>query len=71
MIISIWDDEYGISVHSKYQTTKEDISEILKGFQRDEKGNGFEIIKVKGWDYPALINAYEKQKKLLVRSMYP
>jgi len=26
MVISIWDDEYGISVHAKHQTTKEDIS---------------------------------------------
>ena len=43
MIVSIWDDEYGISVHSKYQTTKENISEILKGFQRNKKEKGFEI----------------------------
>ncbi len=64
MVISIWDDEYGISVHAKDQTTKQDLSEILKGFQRDEKGEGFEIIKVKGWDYPALIEAYEKAEKL-------
>jgi len=64
MVISIWDDGYGISVHSKHQTTKEDISEILKGFQRDKKNKGFEIIKVKGWDYPALIEAYEKADKI-------
>jgi pyruvate/2-oxoglutarate/acetoin dehydrogenase E1 component/TPP-dependent pyruvate/acetoin dehydrogenase alpha subunit len=60
MVISVWDDAYGISVPAKYQTTKENISEILKGFQRDEKGNGYEIITVNGWDYPALIAAYEK-----------
>ncbi|GGD98006.1 alpha-ketoacid dehydrogenase subunit alpha/beta [Planktosalinus lacus] len=60
MVMSIWDDEYGISVHAKYQTTKENISEILKGFQRDENDNGYEIIKVLGWDYPALIEAYQK-----------
>src|SRR5210317_2592361 len=36
MVMSVWDDEYGISVHAKHQTTKESISEILKGFQRDE-----------------------------------
>ena len=64
MVISIWDDEYGISVHSRHQTTKENISEILKGFQRDKKKKGYEIIKVKGWDYPALINAYEKAEKI-------
>jgi len=60
MAISIWDDDYGISVPAKYQTTKEDISEVLKGFQRDEKGEGFEIYKVKGWDYPGLCEVYEK-----------
>ena len=60
MVISVWDDEYGISVHAKYQTTKENISEILKGFQRDKENNGYEIITVKGWDYPALVETYEK-----------
>src|SRR5690606_21904365 len=53
-VISIWDDGYGISVPNEIQTTKADISEVLKGFQRDENGEGFEIFKVKGWDYPGL-----------------
>ncbi len=60
MVMSVWDDEYGISVHAKHQTTKENISEILKGFQRDKDNNGYEILTVKGWDYPALIATYEK-----------
>ncbi|SFA60099.1 Pyruvate/2-oxoglutarate/acetoin dehydrogenase complex, dehydrogenase (E1) component [Pedobacter suwonensis] len=60
MAISIWDDDYGISVPAKYQTTKEDISEVLKGFQRDADQPGYEIYKVKGWDYPALCEVYEK-----------
>lgn len=60
MVMSIWDDDYGISVHARHQTTKENISEILKGFQRDENDNGYEIIRVKGWDYPGLIDAYQK-----------
>jgi len=60
MAISIWDDGYGISVPNDIQTTKEDISEILKGLQRDEKGEGFEIFKVRGWDYPALVATYER-----------
>jgi len=64
MVISIWDDEYGISVHAKHQTTKENISEILKGFQRDEDANGYEILRVKGWDYPSLINVYEEASKI-------
>lgn len=64
MVISVWDDEYGISVPNKYQTTKESISEVLKGFQRDEEHPGFEIFVVKGWDYPALIETYEKAGEL-------
>lgn len=60
MVMSVWDDEYGISVHAKYQTTKENISEILKGFQRDDKGNGYDIFRVKGWDYPALVDVFQK-----------
>jgi len=60
MVISVWDDEYGISVPAKYQTTKENISEVLKGFQRDEENDGYEIIVVKGWNYPELMEAYQK-----------
>jgi len=60
LAISVWDDGYGISVPNKYQTTKEDISEVLKGFQRDEKGGGYEIFKVRGWDYPGLCETYEQ-----------
>jgi pyruvate/2-oxoglutarate/acetoin dehydrogenase E1 component/TPP-dependent pyruvate/acetoin dehydrogenase alpha subunit len=61
MVMSVWDDGHGISVPKKYQTTKENISEVLKGFQRDEdQKNGYEIFKVKAWDYPALITTYEK-----------
>ena len=64
MIISVWDDEYGISVHARHQTTKESISEILKGFQRDENVNGYEILTVKGWDYPMLVATYEKAAEI-------
>ena len=64
MVISIWDDEYGISVHAKHQTTKEDISAILEGFKRDENTEGYEIFVVNGWDYPALVDTYEKAEKL-------
>ena len=60
MVISIWDDEYGISVHAKHQTTKENISEILKGFQRDKNNKGYEILRVKGWDYANLIETYQE-----------
>jgi len=64
MIISIWDDEYGISVHAKHQTTKENISEVLKGFQRNTNEKGFEILRVKGWDYPNLIETYQEAAKI-------
>ena len=64
MVMCVWDDGYGISVPSKYQTTKENISEIMKGFQRDEKGEGLEIFTVKGWDYPSLVETFEKAGKI-------
>lgn len=64
MIMSVWDDEYGISVHAKYQTTKENISEILKGFQKEENTNGYEIFTVKGWDYPVLVETYKKAAQI-------
>ncbi len=64
MVMSVWDDEYGISVHAKHQTTKENISEILKGFQRDEDHNGFEIFRAKGWDYAELIAIYQKSAQI-------
>ncbi|SDF01005.1 Pyruvate/2-oxoglutarate/acetoin dehydrogenase complex, dehydrogenase (E1) component [Ulvibacter litoralis] len=64
MVMSVWDDEYGISVHAKHQTTKENISEVLKGFQRTETENGYEIIRVNGWDYPTLVEEYQKAGKL-------
>ncbi len=64
MIISIWDDNYGISVSSDFQTTKGDISEALKGFKKDKNSNGFEILKVKGWDYVELMKTYEKAERI-------
>ena len=65
VVMSVWDDGQGISVPKKYQTTKESISEVLKGFQRDKgANNGYEIFKVKAWDYPSLIETYEKAVKI-------
>ncbi|WP_396210370.1 thiamine pyrophosphate-dependent enzyme [Flavobacterium sp.] len=64
MVMSVWDDEYGISVHARHQTTKENISEILKGFQRDTDHKGFEILRVKGWDYPSLITTYQTASQI-------
>ena len=64
LVMSVWDDEFGISVHARHQTTKENISEILKGFQRNEEETGYEIIRVRGWDYPSLIEVYKKAAEI-------
>jgi pyruvate/2-oxoglutarate/acetoin dehydrogenase E1 component/TPP-dependent pyruvate/acetoin dehydrogenase alpha subunit len=63
LVISVWDDGYGISVPIEYQTTKGSISEALAGFQKTD-GNGIEIIKVEGWNYPELIKAYQKAARI-------
>lgn len=64
MVMSVWDDNYGISVHARHQTTKENISEILKGFQKEENTNGYEIFRVKGWDYAELMSTYQKAAEI-------
>jgi TPP-dependent pyruvate/acetoin dehydrogenase alpha subunit len=69
VVMSVWDDEYGISVHAKHQTTKENISEILKGYQREDGTNGYEM-RVKGWDYADLVATYEKAAALLAKTTF-
>ncbi len=64
MLVSVWDDGHGISVPKKYQTTKESISEVLKGFQKENGSNGYEIFKTKGWDYAHLCETYENAIKI-------
>lgn len=64
MLVSVWDDGYGISVAKKYQTTKESISEALAGFQRTAEKPGYEILKTRGWDYAHLVETYEKAAKI-------
>ncbi len=61
LVLSIWDDGYGISVSNENQVTKGDLTELLSGFRRDQKsaGAGYDIYTVRGWDYPALIDAYQ------------
>lgn len=71
MVISVWDDEYGISVHARHQTTKESISKIQAGFQRDAHDAGYEIITVNGWDYVALVDAYEKASAIARQEHVP
>jgi len=64
MLISVWDDDYGISVPQEYHTTKLSISKALAGLQRTESEKGFEIITVKGWDYIGLIEAYQRAETI-------
>ncbi len=64
MVMSVWDDGYGISVERKYQTTKDSISEALSGMQRTEDKPGYEIFTTKGWDYVDLCQTYEKAVRL-------
>lgn len=74
MLMSVWDDAYGISVPAKYQTAKENISAIMQGFKTNEDGVGLEIFTAKGWDYAELCQVYkeaadvcrEKQTPVLV-----
>lgn len=64
LVMSVWDDGYGISVPSEFQTTKSSISKALAGFQRNEDGEGLEIFAVKAWDYVGLMEAYQKAAAL-------
>ncbi len=64
LILAVWDDEYGISVPNKYQTTKSSISKAMAGFQRNEEEQGIEIIEVNGWDYVRLLEAFQKAETI-------
>ncbi len=64
VIMSVWDDDFGISVGAEYHTTKQSISKALAGLQRTAKEKGFEMLSVKAWDYEALIITYKKAEKL-------
>ncbi|MFD0998347.1 thiamine pyrophosphate-dependent enzyme [Ohtaekwangia kribbensis] len=64
MLTSVWDDGYGISVPAEFHTTKASISKALAGLQRTATEKGFEIILAKGWDYPGLLEAYQKAEKI-------
>ncbi|MDC0928927.1 thiamine pyrophosphate-dependent enzyme, partial [Flavobacteriaceae bacterium] len=63
-IISVWDDDYGISVNNKDHTTKESISKALSGFKVTSESSGIEILEVKGWDYQSLIKTYSHAEKI-------
>ena len=72
VVMSIWDDGYGISVPSEYHTTRNDLSKVLSGFQRSSKNeNGFELMTVKAWDYEGLLKAYSKAVKFARQDHVP
>jgi 2-oxoisovalerate dehydrogenase E1 component len=64
MLMSIWDDEYGISVPAKYQTTKENLSDLLSGFVSEGDKKGIKLYRVKGWDYAELCRVYEEAAEI-------
>jgi pyruvate/2-oxoglutarate/acetoin dehydrogenase E1 component len=64
VVMSVWDDGYGISVPREYQTTKGSISEALAGMQRTKDKPGYEFFITNGWDYPHLCETYEKAVKI-------
>ncbi|MCF2499460.1 alpha-ketoacid dehydrogenase subunit alpha/beta [Dyadobacter chenhuakuii] len=71
LLTSVWDDGYGISVPVEYQTTKSSISKALAGLQRNEEEPGLEIFTVKGWDYPAIIETYQRAAALCRAEQVP
>ena len=71
LLTSVWDDGYGISVPIEYQTTKGSISKALAGLQRNEDEPGVEILSVSGWDYPALIETYQKAAAICREEQVP
>ena len=64
MLVSIWDDGYGISVPQEYQTTKVDISKMFEGFRRNDNERGIEIFKARGWNYYELCQTYKQAVKI-------
>lgn len=71
ILMSVWDDEYGISVPNEYQTIKSSISRALSGFQPEKGSNGVEIIQVKGWDYPELVSVYQAASENIRKTHVP
>lgn len=72
MIVSIWDDGYGISVPNEYQVCKSNVGELLRGFQREPGSSaGYDIYTVRGWDYPALLDTYQKAAETARRDHVP
>jgi pyruvate/2-oxoglutarate/acetoin dehydrogenase E1 component/TPP-dependent pyruvate/acetoin dehydrogenase alpha subunit len=72
MLLSIWDDGYGISVPNEYQITKGNLSEVLAGFRRaPDSRDGYDLYTVAGWDYPALVETYQRAAETVRREHVP
>ena len=71
MLVSVWDDDYGISVPKAYHTTKESISQALSGLQRTANELGYEIFTAKGWDYAGLCAVYQKAAQICRQEHVP
>jgi TPP-dependent pyruvate/acetoin dehydrogenase alpha subunit len=71
LVMAVWDDGYGISVPTQYQTTKHSISKALAGYQRTEDEAGLEIISVKAYDYVGLMEAFHKAAQLARENHIP
>ena len=77
LLMSIWDDDYGISVHNEHQIVKEDLSAVLAGFGRepgaaaDGRSEGYDLYRVEGWDYPALVDTYSRAAEIVRREHVP
>jgi pyruvate/2-oxoglutarate/acetoin dehydrogenase E1 component/TPP-dependent pyruvate/acetoin dehydrogenase alpha subunit len=71
MAIFVWDDGYGISVPTKFQTAKGSISQALMGMQKKEGTNGIHIYTVKGWDYPGMCEIFEEGVRLTRETHVP
>ncbi len=64
LVVFVWDNGYGISVPKKYQTTKGSVSDVLKGMEKEDGTNGFNMYKVKGWDYAGMCEVFEEGIRL-------
>jgi pyruvate/2-oxoglutarate/acetoin dehydrogenase E1 component/TPP-dependent pyruvate/acetoin dehydrogenase alpha subunit len=72
VLLSIWDDDYGISVSNERQITKGDLSELLRGFERKPGArDGFDLYRVRGWDYRALCETYVRAAEIVRREHVP
>ena len=69
LIMSVWDDGYGISVDNKIQTVKSSISDALLGFSSINSDKPLKIFRVNGWDYSKMIEVYSEAEEIARKSI--